>query len=88
MLQCVGTDRNIPDWILSKRCEILYHTLQFFHANLNSFDNSTVDEIGEKLSSVMEIYLPVLLYPGNIFGNIPTIRLPKVRTFKLKDMIC
>lgn len=78
-MQCVGTDRNIPDWILEKRCEILNHTLQFFHADLNMFrDTAEQKIIAEKLINVMEVYLPVLLYAGNIFGNNLTIRLPKV----------
>lgn len=79
LLQCVGTDRNIPDWIVVKRCKILCNTLEFFHANLSYIcKNSNQINIAEKLANAMEVYLPVLLFAGNVFGNTPTIRLPKV----------
>ncbi|XP_065199465.1 uncharacterized protein HPS4 isoform X2 [Planococcus citri] len=75
---CVGTDRNISDWVLEKRCEMLHNTLIFFHGNLSVFHEDCEHDVGlERLTNAMEVYLPTLLYAGNIFSNTPTIRLPK-----------
>ncbi|XP_075220876.1 Hermansky-Pudlak syndrome 4 protein isoform X2 [Lycorma delicatula] len=79
-IMCVGTDRNIPDSVLRARASILYQLLQFYHGNfekLISNHSSTHQELYEKLSSIFEIYLPIMIFAGNIFSTIPVLTLPK-----------
>ncbi len=86
VFQCIGTDKNISDWILIRRCEILYRTLEFFHSNLGALLENEETNASEKIANAMEVYLPAILYAGNILGNSPTIRLPKVRKFMSKNI--
>lgn len=81
VLQAVGTDRNIQDWILERRANTLESLLKFFHCDLNkileSFNNDR-NKFTEKLYQMFETYLPILQYSANLFSNIPIIKLPKV----------
>ncbi|KAG7208950.1 hypothetical protein KM043_015124 [Ampulex compressa] len=76
----VGTDRNIHDWILERRADILESLLKFFHCDLarisESFNNDR-NKFTEKLYQMFETYLPILQYSANLFSNIPIIKLPK-----------
>ncbi|XP_032667504.1 uncharacterized protein LOC116842414 isoform X2 [Odontomachus brunneus] len=76
----VGTDRNIQDWILERRADILESLLKFFHCDLvkilDSFNNDR-NRFTEKLYQMFETYLPILQYSANLFSNIPVIKLPK-----------
>lgn len=60
----------------------------FFHGNLSAFYKDCEPSIGlDRLINAMEVYLPTILYAGNIFANSLTIRLPKVWNFyKISDM--
>ncbi|XP_011139698.1 uncharacterized protein LOC105183351 isoform X2 [Harpegnathos saltator] len=76
----VGTDRNIQDWILERRADILESLLKFFHCDLvkilESLNNDR-NRFTEKLYQMFETYLPILQYSANLFSNIPVIKLPK-----------
>lgn len=79
----MGSDRNIVDWIVIERCKILSQTVEFFHADLTATNENQDENTNvEKLAHAMEVYLPVVLYAGNILSNNLTVRLPKVR-FKI-----
>ncbi|KAL6258441.1 hypothetical protein P5V15_010397 [Pogonomyrmex californicus] len=76
----VGTDRNIHDWILERRANILESLLKFFHCDfvqiLESLNNDR-NRFTEKLYQMFETYLPILQHSANLFSNIPVIKLPK-----------
>ncbi|XP_020289673.1 uncharacterized protein LOC109857603 isoform X2 [Pseudomyrmex gracilis] len=76
----VGTDRNIQDWILERRADILESLLKFFHCDfaniLESLSNDR-NRFTEKLYQMFETYLPILQHSANLFSNIPVIKLPK-----------
>lgn len=86
VLQAVGTDRNIHDWILERRANTLESLLKFFHCDLSkileSFNNDR-NKFTEKLYQMFETYLPILQYSANLFSNIPIIKLPKVSDARL-----
>lgn len=83
----VGTDRNISDWVINHRADILCSLIRLYHLNIDSIlqVNST-KTFKEKLYQFFETYLPVLLFGGNTFTNAPTMQLPKVtiNNYKLK----
>ncbi|CAH1403961.1 unnamed protein product [Nezara viridula] len=75
---CVGTDRNIPDLVLETRANILYKLLRLFHYSIENLQDSSVDEdISDKLAELLQVYLPILQYATNTFGNIPVLKIPK-----------
>lgn len=75
---CVGTDRNIPDLVLETRASILYKLLRLFHYSIENLQESSVDEdISDKLAELLQVYLPILQYATNTFGNIPVLKIPK-----------
>lgn len=78
LLQCVGTDRNIPDVVLDTRITTLFRLLRFYHLDFETLSIKAKDTFSEKLHQVFETYLPILQYSSNIFGSIPTFNLPKV----------
>lgn len=84
-LQCVGTDRNIPDSVLRARADILNKLLKFFHGDfgmiLSDLSTTCRRSLFDRLSSMFEIYLPVMIFAGNIFSTIPVLTLPKVCIF-------
>lgn len=76
----VGTDRNIPDWILQHRADMLLSLVQFYHKDLDTISSVSLEEgsfFAEKLHHIFETYVPIIQYAGNIFGTIPTVKLPK-----------
>ncbi|KAK9503665.1 hypothetical protein O3M35_010179 [Rhynocoris fuscipes] len=77
---CVGTDRNIPDMVLQTRLNTLYKLLRLFHYDIESLQASLEDDednLSDKFSQLLQVYLPILQYATNTFGNIPTLKLPK-----------
>jgi hypothetical protein len=83
VFQTIGTDQNIPDWVLEHRADTLNHLIQFYHRDLetiSSLAGPDTNHFTNKLNQIFETYIPILPYAANIFGNIPTIRLPKVST--------
>ena len=81
--QTIGTDQNIPDWVLEHRADTLNQLIQFYHRDLetiSSLAGPDTNHFTNKLNQIFETYIPILPYAANIFGNIPTIRLPKVST--------
>lgn len=53
--------------------------IQLFHNNLEAMASSCPKDIfPTKLYHMLETYLKILIYSGNIFCNIPTLQLPKV----------
>lgn len=77
----MGTDRNIPDIVLETRSKILYSLLRLFHNSIEKLQESLGDEdenISDKLSELFQVYLPILQYATNTFGNIPVLKIPKV----------
>ncbi|XP_067010948.2 BLOC-3 complex member HPS4 isoform X2 [Anabrus simplex] len=75
----VGTDRNIPNWILEHRADTLHQLVQFYHKDFDTMSSaiSSENQFLSKLNQIFEVYVPIVQFSGNIFGNIPTIRLPK-----------
>lgn len=78
VLQCVGTDRNIPDIVLETRTDTLHRLLRFYHKDFDRIHELYSNDFLEKLSQIFEIYLPILHFAGNIFGSVPQFHLPKV----------
>ncbi|KDR12556.1 Hermansky-Pudlak syndrome 4 protein [Zootermopsis nevadensis] len=75
-----GTDQNIPDWVLVHRADTLNHLIQFYHKDLETVSSVIgpgMNQFSNKLNQIFETYIPILPYAANIFGNIPTVRLPK-----------
>ncbi|GLG98421.1 Hermansky-Pudlak syndrome 4 protein [Gryllus bimaculatus] len=40
----VGTDRNIPDWILQHRADTLHSLLQFYHKDFDSISSKCAED--------------------------------------------
>lgn len=79
VFKAVGTDRNIPDWVLQYRAETLSSLIELFHNNLDVMAEIYKNEsFPIKLYHMLETYLKILMYSGNIFCNIPALKLPKV----------
>ncbi|KAF5278861.1 hypothetical protein FQR65_LT03550 [Abscondita terminalis] len=78
-IMAVGTDRNIADWVLEHRADILTSLISFFHQDLQKMSELYHDSINlsGKLYHMFETYLKILTYGGHTFFNIPTIQLPK-----------
>ncbi|XP_061399895.1 uncharacterized protein LOC133335605 [Musca vetustissima] len=78
----VGTDRNISDYLLQHRADLLSALVKFYHRGLQLiYDQfalqSQYKNLSEKLYHIFETYLPILQYNGNVFQNIPRLRIPK-----------
>ncbi|CAH0752855.1 unnamed protein product [Bemisia tabaci] len=77
----VGSDQNLSDTILQTRAETLYQLIRFYHRDICTVNDVVSkqpgDSLSEKLAHMFQIYLPVLQYATNVFGNIPTFKLPK-----------
>uniref|UniRef100_A0A1Y1K6Y7 CCZ1/INTU/HSP4 first Longin domain-containing protein n=2 Tax=Photinus pyralis TaxID=7054 RepID=A0A1Y1K6Y7_PHOPY len=78
-LMAVGTDRNIADWVLEHRADLLRSLITFYHQDLlkmaELYQGSA--SLSAKLYHMFETYLKILTYGGHMFFNIPTIQLPK-----------
>nr|CAD7266214.1 unnamed protein product [Timema shepardi] len=77
----VGTDHNIPDWVLEHRAATLHDLVRFYHQDLETIAvtaGSSETSFRDKLCHIFETFLPILQYAANLFGTIPSIRLPKL----------
>jgi hypothetical protein len=78
----VGTDRNIPDIVLEIRSKTLYKLLRLFHYDIESLQASILEDddnnLSDRLAELFQVYLPILQFATNKFGNIPVFHLPKV----------
>ncbi|XP_049873652.1 uncharacterized protein LOC126372113 [Pectinophora gossypiella] len=78
----IGSDRNIPDWVLKNRASLLTSMIRVYHGDLHalaaSLDKSK--KLSDKLYQVFETYLPVLQYGAHIFQRVPMLSLPKSAT--------
>ncbi|XP_014261956.1 uncharacterized protein LOC106674035 isoform X2 [Cimex lectularius] len=80
---CVGTDRNIPDMVLKTRSDILYKLLRLFHYDIDALQATLSEEddcLTDRFSQLLQVYLPILQFATNTFGNIPTLKIPKSAT--------
>ncbi|KFB37508.1 AGAP004466-PA-like protein [Anopheles sinensis] len=78
----VGSDRNIPDSILEYRANLLSSLIELYHGDFNTLYTVYVEKeqkngFNEKVFCLMESCLPLLQFNGNIFQNMPSLRLPK-----------
>ncbi|CAD7011847.1 uncharacterized protein LOC101448490 isoform X2 [Ceratitis capitata] len=88
----VGTDRNISDYLLQQRADLLASLVKFFHRDLQSvFDQfpqqAQYKNLSEKLYHIFETYLPILQRNGHIFQNVPKLRMPKTASNIFLDAI-
>ncbi|XP_053967479.1 uncharacterized protein LOC128868907 isoform X1 [Anastrepha ludens] len=88
----VGTDRNITDYLLEQRADLLASLVKFFHRDLQSlFDQfpqqAQYKNLSEKLYHIFETYLPILQRNGHIFQNVPKLRMPKTASNIFLDAI-
>lgn len=60
---------------------MLCSLLGFFHNDLQTVGDiyKTHETFSAKLYHMFETYLKILLYGGNIFSNILTVQIPKVK---------
>ncbi|KAK3909001.1 Hermansky-Pudlak syndrome 4 protein [Frankliniella fusca] len=82
----IGTDRNIPEWVLEQRADIMTSLLELYFGDLESLathcetkkaSGDTSPTFSERLGRIFETFLPIVQYSGQILGNVPTMRLPK-----------
>lgn len=67
--------------VLETRSNILYRLLRLFHYSIEALHESLAeddDNISDKLAELLQVYLPILQYATNTFGNIPVLKIPKV----------
>ncbi|XP_026724952.1 uncharacterized protein LOC113491934 [Trichoplusia ni] len=78
----IGSDRNIPDWVLKNRANLLTSMIKVYHGDLQVLAEQMEDQrrLSEKLYQVFETYLPVLQYGCHIFQRVPMLTLPKSAT--------
>lgn len=78
-LLAVGTDRNVPDWILLHRNNLLTSLIEFYHKDIEEMANiyGNSDALSAKMYHMCETYLKIISFGGNIFSIIPSINLPK-----------
>uniref|UniRef100_A0A2A4ISF5 CCZ1/INTU/HSP4 first Longin domain-containing protein n=1 Tax=Heliothis virescens TaxID=7102 RepID=A0A2A4ISF5_HELVI len=78
----IGSDRNIPDWVLKNRANLLTSMIKVYHGDLQVLASQMEDQkrLSEKLYQVFETYLPVLQYGCHIFQRVPMLTLPKSAT--------
>lgn len=78
-LLAVGTDRNVPDWILLHRNDLLKSLVEFYHKDIEEMASiyGNTDALSAKMYHMCETYLKIISFGGNIFSIIPSINLPK-----------
>ncbi|XP_052753204.1 uncharacterized protein LOC113520712 [Galleria mellonella] len=78
----IGSDRNIPDWVLKNRAKLLTSMIRVYHGDLQTLAAQMEDQrrLAEKLYQIFETYLPVLQYGCHIFQRVPMLSLPKSAT--------
>ncbi|VVC90858.1 unnamed protein product [Leptidea sinapis] len=76
------SDRNIPDWVLKNRANLLTSMIKVYHGDLQTLAVTMEDQkrLAEKLYQIFETYLPVLQYGCHIFQRVPMLSLPKSAT--------
>lgn len=78
----MGSDRNIPDWMLKSRADKLTSLIKVYHCDLQTlaaqFPGENNPRFSEKLYQMFETYLPVLQYGCYMFQTVPLLNLPKV----------
>uniref|UniRef100_A0A6B2E9N5 CCZ1/INTU/HSP4 first Longin domain-containing protein n=1 Tax=Phlebotomus kandelakii TaxID=1109342 RepID=A0A6B2E9N5_9DIPT len=81
-LLAIGTDRNVSDSILEHRAKLLTSLVKLFHRDLENIYDQCMSISGQyrnfctKLYYIMETYISAIQYNGNIFQNVPTLKLP------------
>ncbi|XP_045536443.1 uncharacterized protein LOC106719293 [Papilio machaon] len=75
----IGSDRNIPDWVLKNRASLLTSIIKVYHGDMHTIAEQMEDpkRLAEKLYQIFETYLPVLQYGCHIFQRVPMLSLPK-----------
>ncbi|XP_013106699.2 uncharacterized protein LOC106086530 isoform X2 [Stomoxys calcitrans] len=78
----VGTDRNISDYLLQYRADLLSSLIKFYHRDLQLVYEqfplqSQYKNLSQKLYHIFETYLQILQYNGNIFNSSSRLRIPK-----------
>ncbi|OWR43938.1 hypothetical protein KGM_200862 [Danaus plexippus plexippus] len=78
----IGSDRNIPDWVLKNRASLLTSMIRVYHGDLQALADAMEDSrrLAEKMYQIFETYLPVLQYGCHIFQRVPMLSLPKSAT--------
>ncbi|GBP48960.1 Hermansky-Pudlak syndrome 4 protein [Eumeta japonica] len=80
----IGSDRNIPDWVLKNRATLLTSMIKVYHGDLAAvaalFPGERNPRLAEKLYQMLETYLPVLQFGCHIFQRVPMLNLPKSAT--------
>ncbi|XP_041978811.1 uncharacterized protein LOC121732873 [Aricia agestis] len=78
----IGSDRNIPDWVLKNRASLLTSMIKVYHGDIQTVAAAMEDRkrLAEKLYQIFETYLPVLQYGCHIFQRVPMLTLPKSAT--------
>lgn len=78
----MGTDRNIPNWIIEQRAYIVHNLFEFYHLNLDSLaslhEGPASNQFITRLGQIFDVYIPIIQSNGNIYENISNIKLPKV----------
>ncbi|XP_055838815.1 uncharacterized protein LOC129906876 isoform X4 [Episyrphus balteatus] len=82
-LLAIGTDRNIADHLLEHRAKLLSTLIEFLHRDLQTIYDQFPPaknhrNVSEKLYHIFGTFLPILQYNGNIFQNVPKLRIPKI----------
>ncbi|XP_050301401.1 uncharacterized protein LOC126739666 isoform X2 [Anthonomus grandis grandis] len=74
----VGTDRNIPSWILEHRAKLIYSLLQFFHKDFISLGEKYENvRFTDKLYHIFDTYLKLLFLGGGLFQHVSLLDIPK-----------
>lgn len=81
-LLAVGSDRNMSEIVLEHRANFLFTLIQMYHCDIDSihkqFDSTEHEKkFVDKMYSIMESYLPLLQFNGNIFQNVSSLKIPK-----------
>ncbi|XP_048478657.1 uncharacterized protein LOC119694112 [Plutella xylostella] len=74
----IGSDRNIPDWVLTNRADLLTSMIRVYHGDLACLAQQPRDGAHrDKLYQMLETYLPQLQYGAHCFQRVPALTLPR-----------
>lgn len=81
-VMAVGSDRNISEVVLEHRANFLHSLLKLYHCDINTIykqSNATGQQtkFADKLYGIIESYLPLLQFNGNIFQNVSSFKIPR-----------
>ncbi|KAL1374416.1 hypothetical protein pipiens_018098, partial [Culex pipiens pipiens] len=81
-VMAVGSDRNISEVVLEHRANFLHSLLKLYHCDINTiYEQSNAagqqTKFADKLYGIIESYLPLLQFNGNIFQNVSSLKIPK-----------